>query len=1035
MIACFLAAMSGFVEAGTRTIDGSSGDWVGTAPTTINSYTISAGELIWKDNTGDERTDLSPPDLTTPDNLVDMLEFRVTADTENVYFMVKMNDIWLASGDNAPMVQVAVDNDRVAGSGENWFGGWCETATHTNAEWERLIHTRFGSNAGRVFIWDTGWNDLATAGDTESISTTNEVIEFKVGWARLGTKPPCTLRFTVASFRSDILDNAKDIAGSSDALDALTHVSGNTWEDVQDQVVDNYFDVYFLENGDVGTAPPPPPVVATVDGNIWWDQVRHDQNDPSYFSPQGVAGTFEGATGRKLLYDENADIRIRVAENDLSKVVLRWWKQPDNVGGTTDMVKDVSDGTYEWWKTTVVAPGVLQKFFYRFYLVDDNGLLDSTIGTEVTLAGDDDIDTYGDHSTRDGGTGAMYGYPGTDTGPNDPFKDYDFLIIFYENIPPPKPSLLSPANGAQLTRLPTLRWTKVTDPSGVTYHLQVDNSSDFTSPLAVDKSNLTDNSYFPSTLGVGIYYWRVRAVDGSGNVGDWSTENWKFEVLSTAFLPPTLISPAIGENTTDSTPTFKWTSIAGTAKYQIQVDDDSDFSSPAIDENVSENTYTPSVGLAEGNYFWRVNAYDAEDKDSGWSSVCTFIISAPSLGWVRLISPAPNAFLALKKPTFMWENIVSKLRITYELQVDENRDFSSPILSENGLSVTSFTMPTELQDRTYYWRVQAWDELGRSSGWSEGSFSIDTATPEIPVVQTQFPSQTCIKKWLVMGSAEPGAKIRVYVNGNFEAENVAGADGKFGVFVNLRVGTNTITMKVVDAAGNESASTSAQTVEYAMAWGPSVTIAEIKAGTKGKFDFKPYGQTYGLSLLEIVVKPTRTLVWPTIIVEELLVKDEESLPPDVQPLRGVEVYRYLHTDTSFPEGLLESAKFSFTVEISWLKEKGLAAETIRLWLFKGEWKPIETEYEGEADGYAYYSSGTSELSGVPCFAVASMPPPSLIYLLVAVVCVAGACVGGYLLVRRGRARWPHARSILRKFRIRLLKKFPIKTKGSKSIKT
>jgi len=98
--------------------------------------------------------------------------------------------------------------------------------------------------------------------------------------------------------------------------------------------------------------------------------------------------------------------------------------------------------------------------------------------------------------------------------------------------PPPTPALLSPSNGSILSvQTPTLDWSDVTDPSGVTYDLQVDDSSSFTSPN-INKTGLAPSSYTLSSgeaLADGVYWWRVRAVDGVGNPGGWSSA-WQFSI-------------------------------------------------------------------------------------------------------------------------------------------------------------------------------------------------------------------------------------------------------------------------------------------------------------------------------------------------------------------------------------------------------------------------------------------------------------------------------------------------------------------------
>jgi hypothetical protein len=108
----------------------------------------------------------------------------------------------------------------------------------------------------------------------------------------------------------------------------------------------------------------------------------------------------------------------------------------------------------------------------------------------------------------------------------------DILISYnigIDNTAPPAPALVSPSNGAVLSdNTPTFEWTSVSDPSGVTYDIQVDNDPDFSSP-EVNVAGLTDNTYTSSALAYEGYSWRVRAVDGAGNIGNWS-DVWQFTI-------------------------------------------------------------------------------------------------------------------------------------------------------------------------------------------------------------------------------------------------------------------------------------------------------------------------------------------------------------------------------------------------------------------------------------------------------------------------------------------------------------------------
>ncbi|MBI2933691.1 MAG: S8 family serine peptidase [Planctomycetes bacterium] len=206
-----------------------------------------------------------------------------------------------------------------------------------------------------------------------------------------------------------------------------------------------------------------------------------------------------------------------------------------------------------------------------------------------------------------------------------------------DTMPPAAPALVSPAHGSSTSdTTPTFDWSDVADPSGVAYRIQVDNNADFSSP-AIDASGLAASTFTPaSALALGTYSWRVRAVDGAGSAGAWSA----VRTLSIVAPPPdttpppapVLASPSNGSSTSDTTPTFDWADVtdpSGVA-YGIQVDNNADFSSPAIDASgLAGSTYTSASALALGTYSWRVRAVDGAGNAGAWSAVRTLSIVAP----------------------------------------------------------------------------------------------------------------------------------------------------------------------------------------------------------------------------------------------------------------------------------------------------------------------------------------------------------------------------------------------------------------------
>lgn len=99
------------------------------------------------------------------------------------------------------------------------------------------------------------------------------------------------------------------------------------------------------------------------------------------------------------------------------------------------------------------------------------------------------------------------------------------FAFWMEGEAPPVPSLLAPPPGATIEPPVGFHWQDVADPSGASYTLQVAADSGF-SALLVNEEGLPGPSHTLdlaelSSASEGLY-WRVKAIDGAGNEGDWS---------------------------------------------------------------------------------------------------------------------------------------------------------------------------------------------------------------------------------------------------------------------------------------------------------------------------------------------------------------------------------------------------------------------------------------------------------------------------------------------------------------------------------
>lgn len=298
--------------------------------------------------------------------------------------------------------------------------------------------------------------------------------------------------------------------------------------------------------------------------------------------------------------------------------------------------------------------------------------------------------------------------------------------------PPPMPSF--PANGGN--NLPselTLRWND--SPGAESYNVQLADNSDFSKPLADQKGIAGTSIVVNGLLGGTTYHWRIQAVATEG-ASDWSPV-WTFTTAGVA--PPSvplLISPADGAASQDTTLTLHWQVSLSADKYRIQVDDDIDFSSLLVDQGAITDTSLSIRGLQEGeNYYWRVQA-DGEGGASDWSEVWRFVTEetpiapSPVPGIPILLSPQDGVTDQEVTLSLSWDAVSGA--DTYEVEVDENPFFSTPLSEWIGLATTSLQIDSLDNDVTYYWRVKGRNTSG-AGDWSKvWQFRTVMAAPSPP---------------------------------------------------------------------------------------------------------------------------------------------------------------------------------------------------------------------------------------------------------------------------------------------------------------
>jgi len=190
------------------------------------------------------------------------------------------------------------------------------------------------------------------------------------------------------------------------------------------------------------------------------------------------------------------------------------------------------------------------------------------------------------------------------------------------------PSLVNPSDGLITNNnSPTFTWSSIADTNY--YLIQIDDTSDFNSPIVNETIPSTSTDYNSSSLPDGTYYWRVSAVDSEDDWGVFSSIRTLI-IDTTPPTSPSLVSPHNNTITDNNTPNFNWTSVIDAANYTLQLDTSTSFSSFDLRTipGIVSTSYLLSTPLSDGTWYWRVCAYDDANNQGPYSTPFSLIIDS-----------------------------------------------------------------------------------------------------------------------------------------------------------------------------------------------------------------------------------------------------------------------------------------------------------------------------------------------------------------------------------------------------------------------
>ena len=339
-------------------------------------------------------------------------------------------------------------------------------------------------------------------------------------------------------------------------------------------------------------------------------------------------------------------------------------------------------------------------------------------------------------------------------------------------------------NGPRCEGVPTtpvLSWDPL--PGASHYMVYVSRDKGFTNLL--DQSGVvpgTTNTMYAPTLdneahtypdveGDRPLYWFIRPCRG-GECGPSPVSTDGMATNAFVKLSPA-VKPSAVQDTTGSEMNFVWedyyvTNRATTwgsaaemgtqsaMQYRIQVDTDTAFQAPLVDERVVDQAaYTAFDKLyPEGELFWRVQAIDSDSNGLTWSTPQPINKSSSP---VQIVAPAASASVEGTVP-LRWN--AQAFLGSYDVEVykgdDPNFSIGNRVVSAR-IKTSAYVgdVPLPSSGTAYRWRVRRRDTSDNPGPWTTGRFSVKSSVPTLlsPAPGATQPANAPVLGWQPMAGA------------------------------------------------------------------------------------------------------------------------------------------------------------------------------------------------------------------------------------------------------------------------------------------
>lgn len=295
------------------------------------------------------------------------------------------------------------------------------------------------------------------------------------------------------------------------------------------------------------------------------------------------------------------------------------------------------------------------------------------------------------------------------------------------------PARPSPSDGeTDVTLDPVFTWWS-DDPDGDTLSYSVYLGT--RTPLPLEATGLTRNSYEPDTLAAGsTYYWAIAASDG---LSETRGPIWTFSTLPPNQPPyePYAPDPADRELGVPTDQTLTWRASdpeRDRLTYDIYFGTLS--RPPLMAEGLTTPSFDPGLLRADTPYYWSITVSDGLHDTAGptWSFRTAPANRPPDEPYAP--SPADRAADIPADQVLSWRCYdPDRDRLTYDVYFGTRYP---PILVSRGLTTTSYNPGTLSLATSYYWSISCSDGIHTTMGptWRFHTVGLDPVEIYLPIV-------------------------------------------------------------------------------------------------------------------------------------------------------------------------------------------------------------------------------------------------------------------------------------------------------------